>query len=186
MIELPPPPREKTSPEQNQQWLETLWRKVKEGSDYISTILTNVATLDFATSEVVVFTGNGHGSTNTAIRRFSNIETETGTDITYADSVTLGASFTINTAGIYAMHYTDIRTGAAFFMGISKNSNQLTTAINSISSTNRVTANDQASSIYMNVSATLSLAANDVIRPHTDGNANGTTSLTKFRIVRLR
>lgn len=47
---------------------------------------------------------NGQGSTNTEIFRFTNIETNVGGDITYADSATLGASFTINTAGVYALY----------------------------------------------------------------------------------
>jgi hypothetical protein len=32
-------------------------------------------------SEIVVDSGNGHGSTNTKVRRFSNIRRETGTDM---------------------------------------------------------------------------------------------------------
>ena len=54
-------------------------------------------------SMVRLNTSNGYGSTNTVIKRYTNVVTNQGVDITYADSATLGASFTINTAGVYAI-----------------------------------------------------------------------------------
>lgn len=58
-------------------------------------------------SMVRLNTANGYGSTNTKIRRFTNVVTNQGSDITYADSATLGASFTININGVYAVSYSD-------------------------------------------------------------------------------
>jgi len=58
-------------------------------------------------SMVRLNTANGLGSTNTTVRRFTNVVTNQGSDITYADSATLGASFTINTAGVYSINYSD-------------------------------------------------------------------------------
>jgi hypothetical protein len=72
-------------------------------------------------SEVRLNTVNGFGSTNTMIRRFTNTTINTGTDITYADSATLGATFTINTAGVYAISYSDSFAASAD-MGLSLNS----------------------------------------------------------------
>lgn len=54
-----------------------------------------------AVSRVVVKTLNGRGSTNTSTIRFATTVVNTGDDITYADSATLGGSFTINTTGLY-------------------------------------------------------------------------------------
>lgn len=54
-----------------------------------------------APSRVYVHTGNGNGSASN-IRRYTTVEENTGTDITYTDSATDGASFTINTTGWYA------------------------------------------------------------------------------------
>ena len=51
-------------------------------------------------SYVRLNTANGYGSTNTKIRRFTNIVNNVGTDITYADSATLGNTFTINANGV--------------------------------------------------------------------------------------
>ncbi len=59
------------------------------------------------TSMVRLNTANGYGTTNTRIRRFTTTVTNTGSDITYADSASLGASFTINTSGIYSVTYLD-------------------------------------------------------------------------------
>jgi hypothetical protein len=61
------------------------------------------------------------GSTNTAVRRWSTILENTGTDITYSDSATLGGSFTINTNGIYSISASDRNESAAFEASITKN-----------------------------------------------------------------
>lgn len=54
-------------------------------------------------SMIRVVTSPGYASTNTNVLRFTTIDTNQGTDITYASSATLGDSFTINTNGTYAV-----------------------------------------------------------------------------------
>jgi len=138
-------------------------------------------------SMVQLYTANGQGSTNTAIRRFSNTLTNTGSDITYADSATLGSSFTINTNGIYAISYSDSFNGSGQ-MGISLNSSQGTTSIGSITDTNRIAyANTTAANVSSTASATLYLPSGSVIRPHvTAGTANSASpNLSIFLIVRV-
>lgn len=125
-------------------------------------------------SSVRVATANGYGSTNTKIRRFVNIRQNIGTDITYADSATLGASFTINTAGVYAISYTDGFVVAGD-VGVSLNTTQPTIDISSIADANRITVTTTGSNSYRGACAvTLYLAAADVVRPHTNGLAAGT------------
>lgn len=58
-------------------------------------------------SEIRYRAGNGFGSTATNNRRFSALEVSTGNGITYSDSATDGAAFTINEDGEYAMEYHD-------------------------------------------------------------------------------
>jgi hypothetical protein len=138
-------------------------------------------------SMVQLYTSNGQGSTNTAIRRFTNTITNTGTDITYADSATLGASFTINTNGIYAINYGDQFNGAGQ-VGISLNSAQGTTSVGSITDTNRIAyAITSAANSNSMVSATLYLPSGSVIRPHvTNATGNGAVPATStFLIVRV-
>jgi hypothetical protein len=124
-------------------------------------------------SMVRLNTHNGYGSTNTKIRRFTNVVTNTGSDITYADSAANGAIFTINTDGIYSISYSDSFNASSTF-GISLNSSQLTTAVQSITIGDVLAASmTPAANTPGTVSVTLLLSAGDVIRAHTDGAAAG-------------
>lgn len=123
---------------------------------------------------VWVGTSNGYGSTNTAIRRFLTTYLLSGTDITYADSEANGASFTINTTGIYSISYTD-SFNEAHDLGVSLNSTQLTTLVVSITAANRLTMCTTAAGSYRNnCSVTVPLTAGDVIRPHAGAPGGGT------------
>jgi hypothetical protein len=123
-------------------------------------------------SMVKVNTASGFGSTNTAIRRFTNITNGVngaviqGNDITFADSAALGASFTINTAGIYAMSYYDQFAGA-YPLGISLNSANLTTVVYSLSAAETlVNGICAAANNPTCVATTQYLAAGSVVRAH--------------------
>jgi len=127
-------------------------------------------------SKIHVNTGNGHGSTNTKIRRFTTTVSSSGTDITYADSATDGASFTINRSGLYSIQYTDARLAAACSLGISKNSSQLTTSIATITAADRLGLTGGPTNIHNTLTVLAYLAAGTVIRPHTDGTPDDTTA----------
>jgi hypothetical protein len=136
--------------------------------------------------EVAVHTGNGHGSTNTRIRRFTTAMTNVGTAITYADSATNGASFTINETGIYAIYYADNYGAGASRYGISVDSAQLTTTIDNISIANRVAwTYNPTTGESEPVSRTIRIAAGSVIRPHTDGNVNNASDKAFFSIRKV-
>jgi hypothetical protein len=135
-------------------------------------------------SMVRLNTANGYGSTNTVIRRFTNVVTNQGTDITYADSATLGASFTINTAGVYSISHTDFQTNG--FVGISLNTTQPTTNIQALSNPSEVLA-----AVFTAItngagcpSWTGFLPAGSVVRPHNNGVANS-GGATQFTITRV-
>jgi len=139
--------------------------------------------------EVVVHTGNGFGSTNTRIRRYTTVLKNVGTAITYADSATLGSSFTINENGFYAI--TNIAQGGGTAspttVGISINSAQLTTDIDAVG----FTASNRVGSSYAivigSITRTLKLSAGDVIRSHygTTANAVDTFSTTMMSIAKV-
>jgi len=135
---------------------------------------------------VRVYTANGFGSTNTKIRRFTTTALSQGTDITYADSATLGASFTINAAGMYAVTYSDSGT-AATQIGLSLNTSTPTTAVGAISAAQRLTGGTTtaANGYFGSAVWTGYLAAGDVVRPHSDGVAVGATDNTTFTIARV-
>ena len=128
---------------------------------------------------------NGRGSTNTAIPRFSTAITNVGTAITYADSATLGASFTINDTGLYEIAFGGVND-ATLAIGISLNSTQLTTNILTITNTDRLaliyTANTFSSG---QVSAAMRLTAADVIRAHTDTVDLQANQKSWFKITKI-
>lgn len=138
-----------------------------------------------APSEIRLNTGNGFGSTSTVIRRFTNVVQNIGSDIVYTDSAANGASFTINTNGIYAITYTEEgNTGSPLF-GISLNSASLTTDINAIAIGEILTiSNCGAGNGRECVAWTGLLSATDVVRMHTNnGSATFADNVQVFTIV---
>lgn len=85
---------------------------------------TNIA---FASAQSLIRVNTvAKGSTNTAVLTWSTTAASNGSDITYTPSATNGATFTINTNGVYAF------SGSAVFASsnslvITLNSSQLTT-----------------------------------------------------------
>lgn len=139
------------------------------------------------TSEVFLTGGNGFGSTSTVIRRFTTTLVNRGSAITYADSATLGGTFTINEPGVYSMKYSDGNTLAIDRLGISLNSTELTTGINAISNSTRL-AQDRTSAAndFENVFVSRRLRAGDVIRAHTLGSNNMTADdIVTFSIIKV-
>lgn len=138
-------------------------------------------------SEVIVDSGNGYGSTNTKVRRYSNIRKNTGTAITYADSAANGASFTINEAGVYAMHVRDSISAGAAVIGITVNGTALTTNLSTpLTYAQGLRATGQGvSSSLSNAAVTLNLAVGDIVRPHDNGTNNNTDSQSAFTITQV-
>lgn len=112
--------------------------------------------------------------------------TNVGSAITYADSAAQGATFTINTAGIYAIEYRDMSLGATQW-GISKNSAQLTTDQYNILIATRaaVFETSSASGFRGAAQCCISLAAGDVIRAHGGGPLTSTSDDTYFTIRKV-
>lgn len=136
--------------------------------------------------EVVVHTGNGHGSTNTKIRRFTTAMTNVGTAITYADSATNGASFTVNEDGIYAVAYSDSNNSGFTYAGASVNSSTLTTDINGIAVSAVVLMGFGQTSDLTSATSVVRLSIGGVIRPHNGASLpNNTFSSAKFSIRKV-
>lgn len=146
-------------------------------------------------NEVFLYTAGagaaGFGTTNLVIARYANVGSYTGTAITYTDSAVAGSSFKINVDGVYyvAMSWDPGGTGAPI-CGLSKNSTQLTTAIQNINVADQIAFQSRISTVagtWCGVSAILNLKAHDIIRPHSDGTAsNGAGgTFSQFRIVQI-
>lgn len=115
-------------------------------------------------------TGNGHGSTNTAIRRFTNITEQSGDAFTYVDSATDGASITVNRKCVVSITYTDRSSASGFAMGISLNSTELTSSITDITNADRLSFLQKSSNLQGNASITRKFNQGDILRPHTSGS----------------
>lgn len=121
----------------------------------------------------------GNASTNTAIRRWTTVETSVGTDITYAASATLGDSFTINASGLYSIAVST-QCASATTAGILLNSVALTAGLTLAADVGG--ASGQAAC----ASWTGYLAAGDVIRAYSSVTTVGaTTQADAFTITRV-
>jgi len=112
-------------------------------------------------------TANGYGSTNTGVRRFTNVVENLGGDITYTDSATLGGSFTINSPGVYGLSFSDNFT-AASDLCISKNATVLTALPTTVSEV-LSEATSPGGSQRATAACSVYLRAGDVIRAHGSG-----------------
>lgn len=137
------------------------------------------------TSMVRLDTQNGYGSTNTRIPRFTNIRANQGNDITYADSATLGSSFTINTAGVYAISFT-FSAGASegFAVTLNESAGTLSSAAAAVAVSEVLQFCDSPAAGSAGALAwTGYLAAGSIIRPHTNA---GTSSVPRFMFTITR
>ena len=131
-------------------------------------------------------TGNGHGSTNTTIRRFTNITEQFGTAITVTQSAADGDSFTVNEPGSYSISVVDRRTDNNVQVGISLNSASLTTGITSLSASERLVSEGGSTNFITGASCTVDLIPRDINRHHTDGAANDTANNVQFIMTKDR
>jgi len=121
-------------------------------------------------SSIIVVTGNGNGSTNTFVKRFTTTLLSQGSDVTYTASATNGDTFTINTSGTYAVSYSDAYTIVAD-LTITANGVTLTINPGNINDITRVTVCDSPASAVGCCSASRYFSAGTVIRAQ---NSSGT------------
>ncbi len=132
-------------------------------------------------------TSNGYGSTNAVIRLFTNIAQQRGSwaiDYTIDNSATLGTSITINTADFYNFFYSESVSTAQYF-GLSVNSNQLNTQLLNITLAHRLIGSaTDATTGGGSCAVRAYLEVGDVVRPHTNAAAGGTTAFVQLRVSR--
>lgn len=146
--------------------------------------------LNAVDNAIILTNGNGHGSTNTMIRRFSTIQINTaGPTMTLTQSATDGDSITINVSGLYAITYTDNKIAAALTeFGLTVNSNLLTTSVAAVGNDPfRIisTSSSGGAGAYANCSTTRFLTLGDIVRAHTDGAPDDTAPQNCITLVRL-
>jgi hypothetical protein len=145
----------------------------------------NVPVNATAQSMVHLNAGNGVGSTNTAIGRYTTVITNQGSDITYTDSATLGASFTTNINGVYSISMSESTTSVSCYFGVSLNSAQLTTGIQSITLASTLFIAVDVLNSISNGSVTLYLPSGSVVRPHFTVGTTRLATNTVFIMTRI-
>lgn len=114
----------------------------------------------------------GYGGIDICIPYFTNKNTDTSSgQYTIVNNATNGLKITINTAGVYALTFVgtaEVGSGNPQNVGISLNSSQLTTNIESITAVDRLVVSASPVNLFMSASITLPLSVNDVVRPHTN------------------
>jgi len=146
-------------------------------------------------------TGNGHGSSSTKIRRFTNYtidnsvafasasaQTITTNAIECIDSSTLGLVCEVLSDGTYHISYTEVSSGGSILSaGLSLNSTELTTSIQSINADDRLSTLALIAGNFPGVSKwSGALKKGDKIRPHTDSNVESLDARATFTISKAR
>lgn len=157
--------------------------------DFIHTRLNGLKapTADFGELFLQLPGAGARGSTNSAVRVFKTIISNTSSDVEYRVNPVLGDSFVILNKGIYQIDYSDAFS-AAKDLGISVNSSQLTTSIFSINAVNRLAiSRAPVADVPGFVSRIASLNAKDTIRAHITSGAGSSanTAYTWFVIRKL-
>ena len=138
-------------------------------------------------SQVFLTNGNGHGSSSTTVRRYTNAQINTGSDLTYADSATLGGTVTVNTTGLYYIQMQDTSSTGAFNIGITVNSSALTTNIQSITWAQGIRAGvaHTSANFVIGASTCLYLTAGDIIRAQTGTEPDSTVVRSCLNVIRI-
>lgn len=137
-------------------------------------------------SMVRLDTSAGLGSSSLGVRRFANIRANIGTDITYnsGTEASLGATFTINTSGVYAAVWSECFAAGNDF-GLTLDSTTLNVAYNSCAADQQLSgATASAANYASTVQWTGYVAAGSVIRPQTTGGT-GAGRIALFTIARV-
>lgn len=131
---------------------------------------------------------NGYGSTNNKIQKFTTEEIASDDVVVTVKNIAGpsaddGFSVTGNMHCALDISYISSFNAADVFAGISKNSTQLTTAIQSITGSHRVSLGGSVSANRALLNSWPGvLSVGEVARPHTDGTADGTAAYGAIHI----
>jgi hypothetical protein len=123
---------------------------------------------------LVLNTYVGYGTTDNKIMKFTNSVEDYGNMFSHNHGAygVHGLEITANKSGIISLSYSSTRhAGTSNFFGLSLNSGQLTTSIETISISTILAIANVYSSSYEQIAVTKRCEKGDIIRPHTDGTA---------------
>jgi len=129
----------------------------------------------------------GGGTTNPTIVVWSNVVTNTGTDITYNSDPALGDTFILNTAGFYAMTCSMTTSAATMSVAITINETGATipNPAYTVPSVQRVSLGPAINFGGSQGGVYQCVTPGDVIMVHTDTNTNAPATYSSFKIQRI-
>lgn len=139
----------------------------------------------------ILRSGNGSGSINTKLRRFTTIEATSwlgnGSDaIFYSDFAQYGGGFGISIAGMYEISVTDgSATASACSFGISISPWSGSVNIQSLPAASRLAMTQPNGFAIQTVTRVVKLVPGDLIYSHHDGSCDLTTNAVMFSIRRV-
>lgn len=143
-------------------------------------------------NELYVDGGNGYGSTNTLIRRYSNTRLSTGSNYTFTQSAGNGDSITVLSDGTYWVCRAELRsTSGALYSGITVNDSALSTDVYLMTyAQGRRFVNLLAAGYFTQTAQScgpLSLSNGDVIRAHDSASqlSDGTDARQSLKIIKV-
>lgn len=138
-------------------------------------------------SHFFVDTGNNYGSSNTKVRRFTNVRASVGTDLTYTDSSTLGGFITVNSPGLYFCMYSDTTSSTDCSVSIVINGSAGTNSNNSLTYSQGYRGGSDSPTPGQPAchSIVLPLVKDDIIWCQTNTGNNTNTNQTLFSVTKL-
>jgi hypothetical protein len=121
------------------------------------------------TCQLVLDTDAGWGS-GINIPYFTNIRENCGNFVTLTNDSTDGCVFTINKSGMYNIDFLVSASGSGKYIGLSLNSDQLSTSIRDINAVNKLTSVYATASALGSVNSNRYFKKGDEIRPHAESN----------------
>lgn len=134
-------------------------------------------------SEATAVGGNGYGSTNTGVRRFSALTDSAGID--FVDAAGAGTTATCLIPGIYELCTFDFRSAGSAQLAITVNSNKLTSGspVDTPDAFVEAFAWSGTTNVAAGVTCVTRLAVGDVIRFQGLGNTGTTQTRARVRII---
>lgn len=142
------------------------------------------------TGKFLAHTGSGLGAVNTAARIFTTVVENACPGITYSTSANNGAKLTATEPGEYEVEFTDIGQDTSSYIGLSVNSAQLTTSVESADvgdvETRIIRTASGLTKLNGRVASRIRLEVGDFIVPHcTIGTYTGESNLTRLMIRKV-
>lgn len=131
-------------------------------------------------------TPNGHGSSATAIRKYTTVQQDTGTHVEITQSSTNGDSMTILEPGYYVMSANDLKTSGSAVCGLTYNQTTLTQQVTATPLDETLTYGHVGNNVAVAMEHTIAkyLKRGDVIRWNTSG-ADDTIDQEHFQVERI-